>query len=203
MTYPLTLPSSPGFKSFKWVTDNRVGLSESIFTGQQEAQVWGGQVLAGEFARPPMNRAQADEWETTIMELRGSFGTFYLGDPHRETPRGTVSGAPVVAGANQTGNTLIIDGLTPGTTFLERGDWIQVGSTTTQRIYRLLSQATADSAGEASLSIWPQLRESPADGASVVTSSCKGVFRLVSRVNAVEAREIPVFGLSLGFVEAI
>lgn len=202
-SYPLSLPTTPGFTSFTWNWATRVGVSESIFTGQQEVQEWTGQILSGELALPPMSRAQADEWETFLMELKGQYGTFYLGDPHRETARGSVTGTPLVAGGSQTGNHLIIDGLTPGTTFLEKGDWIQVGSTTTQRIYRLLSQATADSAGEATLDIFPRLRESPADNASVVTSSCKGVFRLASPVSSSQAREIPVYGMKFSFAEAI
>lgn len=202
-SYPLSLPSSPGFTSFTWAWESRIGVSQSIFTGQQEVQEWQGQILSGELTLPPMTRAQADNWETFLMELKGQYGTFYIGDPHRESPRGTVTGTPVVAGANQTGNHLIIDGLTPGTTFLQKGDWIQVGSTTTQRIYRLLSQATADSAGEATLDIFPRLRESPADGATITTESCKGVFRLASSSAVSEAREIPVYGLKFGFVEAL
>lgn len=202
-SYPLTPPTSPGFTSFAWSWETRVGISASIFTAQQEVQEWTGQILSGEATLPPMSRSDTDEWETFLMELKGQYGTFYLGDRHRATPRGTVTGTPVVAGANQTGNHLIIDGLTAGTTFLQKGDWIQVGSTTTQRIYRLLSQATADSAGEATLDIFPRLRESPADGASITTSSCKGVFRLAGPVSTSEVREIPVYGLKFAFIEAL
>jgi hypothetical protein len=54
------------------------------------------------------------------------------------------------------------------------GDYLQVG----YRLYMATAVVNADSNGNAKISIWPSLRETPADGATVSLVNCQGVFRL-------------------------
>ena len=61
-----------------------------------------------------------------------------------------------------------------------RGDYIQIGSSATQRLYRVVQDANSDSGGNATLEIWPDLREQPADNADITVSNCKGTFRLLN-----------------------
>jgi hypothetical protein len=56
------------------------------------------------------------------------------------------------------------------------GDYIQVGN----RYYQVTAQVNASLLGKATISIWPSLRETPADGTQIVLVNPVGVFRLSS-----------------------
>ena len=106
-----------------------------------------------------------------------------LGDPIGATPRGSASsapGTPVVNGASQTGDTLSIDGLPASATgYLKAGDYIQLGSGTGAQLYKVLDDVDSNASGEADLTIWPDLRSSPADDATVVVSNAKGFIPII------------------------
>jgi hypothetical protein len=57
---------------------------------------------------------------------------------------------------------------------LSRGDKLQIG----YRLYKVTANANADANGDAVLSVWPSLRETPADGAAIDISNPVGIFRL-------------------------
>lgn len=155
----------------------------SPFTLAQQAQAHQGQLWAAQVELAPMQRADADEWIAALLSLNGRYGTFLLGDPSATTPRGSVAGTPLVKGAAQSGQELLTDGWTQSAqNVLRKGDWIQLGSGTTQRIYRCLKNVNADGSGNATLDIWPRLRESPADNAPLVTTNTAGAFRLAENV---------------------
>jgi len=119
---------------------------------------------------------------------------FSIGDPKRATPKGNPVGTPVVNGAGQSGYTLATRGWTASATgVLLDGDCIQIG----YRLHRVTADANADSSGHATLAIWPPLRETPADGATIQTSNCKGIFRLVASTgNKSSTTTSSLFGLS-------
>ena len=95
-------------------------------------------------------------------------GHVSLTDTSRPNPRGSVAGAPVVNGASQTGLTLAVRGFTAHAPLVLRsGDWIQVqaldgGGNLRTRLYKNLLDVNADESGDATLNIFPRLRESPA-----------------------------------------
>ena len=99
IVYPLDHPSTPGFVSFEWKKFANVGAAVSIFTFQQETQVHQGQAFGASVVLPPMNKADALEWESFIVRLNGMEGTFLIGHPEGLTARGGASGTPVVDGA--------------------------------------------------------------------------------------------------------
>jgi len=55
-----------------------------------------------------------------------------------------------------------------------------LGSSSTAQLYKVLENVTTDGSGGATLNLWPDLRSSPANNATVVVSDAKGVFRLAS-----------------------
>jgi hypothetical protein len=95
-------------------------------------------------------------------------------------------GAPVVNGASQTGYSVVTNGWIANTTgVLLPGDYITImsapinaGDIYIPRLYRITQQADTDASGNSTLSIWPQLRESPATGAKIITHGTSGLFRL-------------------------
>lgn len=201
ITYPLSLPSTPGIKRFTWLTSNAVSLARSPFTYVTQVQAHNGQIWKAEVTMPPMERADAEQWTTFLLQLMGTKGTFYLGDPLGKTPRGTATGTPLVNGGSQTGNSLITDGWTSSVTgILKAGDYIQIG----QRLYKNLKDVNSDGSGNATLDIYPRLRETPSDNASILTTNTVGLFRLQSsEVPVYEADTERVYSITFTAIEAI
>lgn len=205
--YPLALPTHTGIASVTWTSENTISLTESPFTYSQQVVKHAGQRWAGTFVLPRMKRDDADYWNAFLLRLDGSYGTFLLGDPLAATPRGSAgvsSGTPRVNGGSQSGNELAIDGLPASASgYLKAGDYIQLGSGVTSRLHRVLQDVNTDALGQATLNIWPDLRSSPVDGASVVVTNAKGVFRLSTNTIDYNISEDSIYTLSFSFVEAL
>lgn len=170
INYPESHPSSPGFRKLEFIFDTTVGITESTFTKQRQVNEWQGARWIVRGSLPPMARASADPWIAFKGKLYGPRGTFLLGPfGERKTPRGTATGV-TVNGGGQTGKTLALAG--SGT--LKAGDFFQVGTGSSARLYMNLNDGTLPFTAD----IFPPLRESPAHGAAVNLSSPKGQFRL-------------------------
>ena len=205
--YPLTFPTHTGVASVQLTASVATSMSESPFTFGQQVVRHAGERWSATISLPQMKRADAEYWNAFLLRLKGKFGTFLLGDPSAATPRGsasTASGTPVVKGASQTGNNLIIDGLPADTSgYLLAGDYIQLGSGSTSRLYKVLEDVDTNATGEATLNLWPDLRSSPSDNASVVVSNAKGVFRLASNETAWNVTDASIYGISFAAMEAL
>lgn len=203
ITYPLSIPTSPGFTDLRITARSAVAISESPFTYQQQIQKHQGQKWEVEITLPPMVRADAEEWIGFLLSLNGREGTFLVGDPVGATPRGIATGTPLVKGASQTGNSLITDGWTISQTgILKRGDWFNLGSGSSIELYKNLNDADSDGSGEATLDVWPSLKTVPADNAAITVLNCKGLFRLPSNEMAYAINEARIFGLTIAGTEA-
>lgn len=203
ITYPLALPSVAGISRIKLAARNVVATSASPFTGQQQMQRHPGAWWEAHVSLPPMKRADAEAWIAFLFSLKGRYGTFLLGDPSATSPRGTVAGSPVVDGAHAArAETLALRGLTAGTTLLA-GDYVQVGSGSTSRLHKVLADVTASGGGLVTLDIWPSLREALTDGAAIVTTNPRCVFRLAQSVQEVDIDTARLYGLDFGAIEAI
>ena len=207
ITYPLTLPTVTGVQSVNFIARNSVGTTASPFTYEQQVFKNVGQRFEADITLPPMSRADAEVWNTFFIKLYGQYGTFLLGDPNSATPRGTASssaGTPIVNGASQTGDTLNIDGVpTSQTGYLKAGDYIQLGSGSGARIYKVLDDANSNGSGEVALTIYPDLRSSPSDGATVVVSSAVGLFRLTTPTHNWSISTDGIYSMTFGAAEAI
>jgi hypothetical protein len=206
-TYPLIFPTHTGLASVELTARDVVSISESPFTFSQQVVRHAGAQWSATVSLPPMKRADAEYWNAFLLRLRGRSGTFLLGDPNSATPRGsasTVVGTPRVNGGSQTGNELVVDGLpTSATGYLLAGDYIQLGSGSTSRLYKVLEDVDTNATGEATLNLWPDLRSSPLDNSVIVVSNAKGVFRLVSNDVVWSINSASVYGISFAAVEAL
>ncbi len=203
ISYPISLPSTDIAK-IKLVANNIVGVSVSPFTAAQQVYRYSGQYWEADVTLPPMKREVAEYWISFLLKLNGSYGTFLLGDPNGATARGVATGTPLVKGASQTGNELITDGWTSGVTgILKAGDYIQLGSGSTAKLHKVLDDVNSDGSGNATLTIFPDLRSSPADNAAIVVSSPKGVFRLSSTQAIWDVNEASIYGITFGAREAL
>jgi hypothetical protein len=170
-----SFPGVRGASSIEWDPIEKVVTSESIYTGQVEVQDYMNSFWSGTVSFPAMDRRTADLWRAFILGCRGQVNCFLLGDPKRKRPKGVASGTPLVSGGGQTGYSLVTNGWEPslGGLLLD-GDDIQIG----YRRYTITQSASSDSSGNATLSIWPNLRDQPANGTAILVANCKGIFRL-------------------------
>ena len=206
-TYPLTFPTQTGVAAVEFTATDVVSVSQSPFTFSQQVVRHAGARWSATISIPPVKRSDSEYWNSFLLRLRGQYGSFLLGDPNAATPRGSAAsaaGTPVVNGASQTGNELAIDGLPASATgYLKAGDYIQLGSASTSRLYKVLEDVDSNGSGEATLNLWPDLRSSPADGATVVVSNAKGLFRLESNDATWSINNAGFYSISFSAVEAL
>ncbi len=154
-----------------------------------------------------MRRDDAEQWIAWLLSLKGQYGTFLLGDPAGATPRGsaaTFQGVPKVKGASQTGEDLDIDGASANKTgWLKAGDYIQIGTGSSAQLHKVLQDVNTDATGNATLTLWPDLRTSPADNADIIVSGAKGLFHLASNETNWSINEATTYGITFGAVEAL
>ena len=181
ISYPLALPTATGIKSITISPISIVGITRSIYNLTEQVQAHPGQAWQADVNLPIMSDVNAQEWIAFFLSLNGVQGTFLMSDPTGAIPRGAASSnrtsSPLVRGGGQTGNGLNIDNCPVSiANYLKRGDYIQLD----YGYHRLLEDVSTSSSGQASLSIWPNLRRSPADNESVRTINPVGIWRLIS-----------------------
>mgnify|MGYP007073187886 FL=1 len=207
ISYPLSLPTVTGIAQIELRATNAVAYSRSPFTFAGQAHAYAGQMWQADVTLPAMNRASAEEWVSFLISLRGQFGTFLLGDPAGATPRGiaaTLAGSPTVDGADQTGGTLDITGASRNkTNWLRAGDYIQIGTGSNSKLYKVLTNTNTNNSGECTVDIWPHIRTAHANGASITTSNAKGLFRLAANETSWSVNEASIYGITFGAMEAL
>lgn len=177
------MPAAPRFtdSEFRLITKTR--LFESSEDGSGQTKIKPGAKWRIEAVLPLMTRAEAALWTAFLAELDGPARRFYAGDPFALTPLGVATGTPLVNGASQTGTSLITDGWTPNITgVMVKGDYFAVDLPSgggARSLHQVTADADSDGGGNATLAIRPPLRESPADGATIITSSPTCVMRLI------------------------
>lgn len=204
ISYPLALPTHTGIRSVELRATNAVAYGRSPFTFGGQVFAYSGQMWQADVTLPPMKRADAEQWIAWLISLRGQYGTFLMGDPLGGTPRGVATGTPLVNGAGQTGGSLVLDGATINVTgWLKAGDYIQLGSSTTARLHKVLADASSDGSGNVTLDLWPHIRTAPDDNAAITVSNAQGLFRLASSEMSWSANEAAIYGLTFGAMEVI
>ena len=181
-TYTLIpLPTYPGLSEISLTMNDSVAVVPSPYVPSQvQTQAWpGADAWSLEFTLPKMNVQTAAPWRGFMAELRGMQNVFQIGDPYATAPQGSAPGTPTVAtsGSNNLpmSTSLYTAGWTPSrTNILLPGDYIQLG----YHLHVCCEAANSDSGGLSTISIWPSLRESPANGYFPILWNAKGLFRL-------------------------
>lgn len=191
MDFPLSLPPYIGFSDATMRQVSVVGIGISPYTGAQETQSYPGQWWEIDLTTTALAAAQAARMEAFFASLNGQEGTFLCGDPWRKVARGragVVPGSPAVDGAvNARAQVLPITGgpaLESG--WIMAGDYIQVGTGSASLLLTALADIDTDSAGEATVPVWPRIRRPLASGEPIIFTAPRGVFRLT-----VNAPEVP------------
>ncbi len=192
ISYPLSLPATNTVSDITLTAINAVAYSRSPFTFTGQAHAYAGEMWSADITLKAMREADAEKWSAWLTALRGQFGTFLLGNPFRNSPRGTASAATITGSAGDRSVTVAKSGT------LLAGDYFQLGTTTQARLYKVLE----DSSGSGTLEIWPSLRAS-ASGVAADLSSPVGAFRLSSNEASWSVNNLAVYGITFGAVEAI
>ena len=192
ITYPLNTPTTIGIESISLRAVNAVSTSQSPFTYKQQVVDFGGQRWEASVSIPSVRRDLAADWKAMLVGLRGPVGTFLLGDPDYVTPRGDATSCVVTGTAGEDSATVVMTGT------LKAGDYIQLGTGSSARLYQVLQDQT----GDGTLELWPNLR---ADYSSVTANldSPKGVFRLKQNVTEWSINNASAYGISFEAVEVI
>ena len=193
ISYPLNTPTTIGIESIELRAVNAVAVSQSPFTYKQQVISHQGQIWSASVSIPSVRRDLAADWKAMLVALKGSVGTFLLGDPDYVTPRGTIEGSPTLSGT--AGDSTVSITMT-GT--LLAGDYIQLGTSSAARLHQVL----VDQNGNGSLEIWPDLR-STYSGETVIYSSPKGVFRLGQSATSWSIDNASFYGISFDAIEAL
>lgn len=179
-----------------------VGMHDSVaeavspFTGSQQEYEWiGAKWWTLTCTCPPQKADKARAWVAFLAALRGKAGAFVAGDSSLRHPRGKRLGVPLVDGANQKGFVLATKGWTPSTLGqLLKGDYIQL-SIVLPRLYMVVEDVNSDADGKAAVKIWPNLRETPANDATVILDETVGTFRLTSNARSFTVDEALIYGV--------
>jgi hypothetical protein len=178
-----------------------ISKSESSFTLAQQLFRHPGEKWLLTIQMPPIvNRVIAGQWKAFGLRLKGGFNRFRYGDPLAKNPMGIATGSPVVDGAGQTGNELEIRGAGIGVAgWLLAGDMLQIGDS----LHMNVADADTDGAGKATLLLEPALRTSPADGAAIILTNPRGLFKLVENTWGWEESPGPRWDISFNAEEVI
>lgn len=204
----IALPTSPAPKSIELGMTDIVAMARSPFTSQTQVQTWpGGDFWDATVNLPKLNAAAAAVWESFLAELRGGANVFLLADPRYTGPKGLIRGTPVVSGVNNAMATqLNTRGWTPDSfRLLLPGDYLQLGSVASEipcRLFKVLDVVDSDSNGNATITIWPSLREATTDGQAINFNNPQGTFRLAANRRSTTTDESKLTGLSFKAIEA-
>ena len=151
------LPTVTGLATFNLTPQTRVATSQSPFSYKRQVLTYPGQRWAVSASIPMLNRDSADIWRAFFTRLNGGEHTFLLGDPLSSTAKGEAGGTPLINGTLAVGASIVtIDGATTSqSNWLMAGDYIQVGTGESARLYMVVSDVSTNGSGEASVNIWP------------------------------------------------
>lgn len=204
VTYPLDFPAV-GITNSSFRLVRVVSESTSVFTGASQFYQHQGEWWEGEVTFRVMRRADAALVQAFLAKLRGKYGTFLYSDPDAlALGKLGVGGTITVNGAAQTGNSLIVDGMTTSTNgILKQGDYFQIGTGSSARLYMATENLDSNGSGQGTLTFEPKLKESPADNASIITTAPKGVFRLSENISEWRAGATNLYEITISFKEAV
>ncbi|WP_286931194.1 hypothetical protein [Marinobacter sp.] len=100
----ITMPTTPNFVRSNFRLFRAIGQTASPFTGKQLTQEFDAVFWQSEVTLPPLNRTQAVEWQSFLMQLKGTTNHFKFADPDALTNTGTFSTTHLIA-ENRVSNT--------------------------------------------------------------------------------------------------
>jgi len=179
LTFPANLPANAEWQLVSNTQVFKSPLDGTVQTAETPGARWH---VALSF--PKQTPAEGRTLVAFLASLRGEAGRFYLHDHTQPTPRGTITGAPVVSGAAQTGNTINTSGWT-GT--LLAGDLVGLGAE-----LKMITADVTGTGGVVAITFEPPLRQAPAHASAIITNKPTAVFKLTGD-NQAASKVSPIF----------
>jgi len=196
-----TFPSSPAFNSLNVKSIQPSFVSRTI-SGRRQARQIAGQFFAMTATFPPMTRAEFAPIDAFIMKQRGQYETFQLVLPVLSTGLGSPAGTPLVAGASQTGRSIITDGWTNDIQIFKAGDYLKFANH--DKVYKVTADVSSHaSLGTATIAIEPALITSPVNDSAITHSSVPFTVSLTTGVQEFSTGNSGLFSFEVDFSEAL
>jgi hypothetical protein len=192
-----TYPTTPEFASVGFASEQKTITSTSdsgkMFTVQVD-----GQRFKFSASYPPMSRSEFAPVYAFIMKQRSQKETFQIALPDLKNAKGDISGVVETNGTANAGDTSVtVDGMT-GT--LKAGDFVKFNGHS--KVYMVVADATA-SAGSATLTIEPPLRENLSDNEVVTYDGVEFTVRLTNDVQEFNTGDLDLYRFEVDFIEAL
>ena len=182
-TYPLPFPDVC-IRSLTFEMSNATTSSVSPYTGNEQVYAFAGQWWQGDAEFIPTKAEDSAKIRSFMTALRGRFGTFTF-TPDDALNQLGAGGTINVDGALQSGRTLNLKDMTASTVIGKAGDYFQLGLT----LYQYTQDLISDASGLGKANFEPALRLSPSDGAALIMSEPKGIFRMVEDTMGTSKRQ--------------
>lgn len=192
ISFPLSLPTVKCAMTVEMRAINAVAIDQSPFSFDQSVHHWGGEMWQADITLPPMDRADAEQWNAFLTSLRGQYGTFLMGDPRGKVARGTATAATITGAIEASSVTVVMTGT------LLAGDYIQLGTGLDATLHKVL----VDQSGNGTLEIWPALRKARTS-VSATIADAKGLFRLSTNDIGWTIDQLNKYGITLPAMEVI
>ena len=193
-----TYPTTPEFRSLNFASEQKT-LTSTTDSGKMFSTQVDGQRFKFSATYPPMSRSDFAPVLAFIMKQRSQKETFQISLPDIKNARGNVSGTVLVKNAHSAGDTTItVDAIT-GT--LNAGDLVKFEGH--NKVYMVVSDATADGSNEATLTIEPPLRSAVSDNAVVTYDGIEFTVRLTNDLQQFKTDDLDTFRFEVDFIEAL
>jgi len=172
----ITMPSSTRMTDTSFYLETNTQTFESPLNRATQTLELQGARWRFNWTVPRMNRLQVAVWKAFLLKCKGRANTFTASDPNWQRNIGAWTGTPLVKGASQTGNSLIIDGCTASITgWGKAGDYFNVSS----RLHCLTADCNTNGSGETTLAFEPPIIVAPADNAAITFNPATIEMRLI------------------------
>lgn len=199
-----SLPWSLGCaKVTNWsLLDNREE-HESPITKQTQVEVRPGARWACEIQLEPMRPDAAQRWFAALV--RGLGEAFYLSPPQTDVSlcerlSGVSPGVPVVNGGDQSG-VVFQTRAWPSEYEIPAGQYFELVAGGYSSLHLVQADAQADGAGQAGLTVYPPIRNTPANGAALRVNAPRAEFRLTGNRADLESSRFEFERVRLSAVE--
>lgn len=199
----ITLPSSLVIDKQSWGQQRQDVLFRSMFSSQSvevSSPLW-----VTTISSPQQYESTSGNWQAFLMSIRGQTNQVAMGNLARVVPIGTMRGTMTLNSSAAAGATVlsITAGSGQASKTLVAGDFLQLGTSTTQQMVMVIANATSDVNGIISVSIEPPLRNAFSSGAGVIWDHPKALFRRSDSVSSWDYSAHITDSFSLSFVEDV
>lgn len=158
----ITFPSTPAPSGMTWRLIQPAQNNISGWTGARQVLASGRGWWECSVSLPPMvGEASVAPWRSFFAQMQGAANDFRL--PVNEIAQSASTATPLVNGASQTGRSIVTDGWPVSSTVLSAGMYVTINN----QLLQLTADVVSNGSGQATISVAPAVRSSPADNAPI------------------------------------